>query len=236
MSKFEVGKKYKGWCRDCWTTPATLIVVAIAEDRKTLMAVSEKGSDPKRAFTYKVRWDDRFGEKIVTGERGLYNVWRADKVMGDAEIPEGWYDEAAKRRSESAQRAASTRRQKNILNAIRDKMTVEHLAQAYTALANANFKDCHLTKEDLLKRWRENNGSPLHITEARKGRDGVYVLASIGWREPCEPYTVVGGQTLTDRHQGRTVGIYHDRIDLLCGSQYKPIKGEEYKAIFGDII
>lgn len=101
MSKFEVGKKYRGWSRNCRTSPATLIVVSIAEDRQTLLAVIENGPNPKEAFTYKVRWDNRFGEKIVTGVRGMYTVWRADKACGEATIPEGWYDREEKKIQES---------------------------------------------------------------------------------------------------------------------------------------
>lgn len=228
MSKFEVGKKYKGWCRDCWTTPATLIVVSIAEDRKTLLAVSEKGSDPKRAFTYKVRWDDRFGEKIVTGERGLYNVWRADKVAGDAEIPEDWYSDKKRSREDGARKAAETR------------ATKAKLQKMVGSIDIAKFLEIFFR----LERWESDrvwNGVAFNaetLSKYLKVWNGKLWRSSKGWCIHVRVSGTIPCDTYIDRWENREKNslspnwgfdIYADKIrGKYCTSQH--IEGEEFKA------
>lgn len=228
MSKFEVGKKYKGWSRDCWTTPATLIVVAIAEDRKTLLAVRERGGDPKEAYTYKVRWDDRFGEKIVTGERGLYSVWRADKVVGDADIPEGWFSHDKRKKELAGQKAAKTRKEKALLKKLAESITPRKFVDIY--LECSSFKNGFYRGDEHFGAERiANSVEVIKSDDFRKGRKGMHTLVSVKGEIPCQ--YIKDGIKFDSVRIGWRFWLYADKVETDV-MNWKVLTGEEFKKYF----
>lgn len=216
MKKFEVGKRYNGWTNAPNYNPNHhFVVVSIAEDRKTLLAVFPLSSDPLRAYEFNIVNDPRFGEKVKIPYYGRYVfVYRADKVVGDAVIPEGWFSDKARRRQEAAKKASATKKNKKLLATIVNKITLEHFARLY-ALTIFSESNKFNTREDaynkLISVWEEYGFKDFKSVITQYGRD-FYISVSGGVTRECEPYTVVGGETLHTRRISWSIAFNNERI------------------------
>ena len=226
MGMFEVGKAYSGWCCNPWANPASLKVLEISSDRSTLKALT--GGLNAERFT--IVYDSRFGEKVVD-RKGETLVWRADKVQGDAILPEGWYDGEKRRRAIGREKAATTRAHNKNLCFIHKNMTVMHFSRAFHAFLQSFQKNALDVAPDYfyqkIIKW---NGTfeCSRIMKTSAGRS--YFKAKATYTYSCAPFkTSPDGLTRTTRTWCESVLIYADSI---CGC----VKGEAFRAIFADIL
>ena len=236
MSKFEVGKAYNGWCRERSIKPATLVVVDIAEDRKTLLAVHPTWEDPRRAYEYHIVWDDRFGEKIV--DRTTYVatvVWRADKCLGDGAIPEGWFSDKKRNREDGARRAAKTRADKAKILKMEKSIDMAKFLEIYSRLerweSDRVFCGVTCNAETLSQYLTVWKGEMFQDSRALGWCMHVGVRGII----PCETYfdeIDKCEKNYIAPHWG--FSLYADRIRGRFSFSHH-IEGEEFKAIFSDV-
>lgn len=234
MSRFEVGKKYSGWSKDRWTTPPSLVVVEIAEDRKTLLAVHPTRTDPCRAYEYSIVWDDRFGEKIVSRPpHSATVVWRADKVVGDADIPEGWYEDKKRKREDGARKAAETRATKTKLIKMAESIDMAKFLEIYSQLESWKSDMVCLgvalnteTLSQYLKVWKG---------EVWRDSKGWCITVGVSGAFPCDAY--IDRWEKCEKTSYEPCWKFYLYIDKIRGEFSFPnyIKGDEFKAIFGDV-